>query len=137
YNGYVSHFWYEGTSDRATSYRATVVPWLWFLTQTTDCRIFQELTTPEIIQTVFADFGFSEFEMAHVRNSYTTREYCVQYRESDFAFVSRLMEEDGIFYFHRHDDGKHVLCLCDGTTAYGDIAQNEIVFPEPGHVDDF
>ncbi|MEZ6136606.1 MAG: type VI secretion system tip protein TssI/VgrG [Pirellulaceae bacterium] len=135
YNGYVNNFWYEGTSDRATSYRATVVPWFWFLTQTSDCRIFQDQTTPEIIEAVFADFGFSEYEMAHVRGDYAKREYCVQYRESDFAFLSRMMEEEGIFYFHRHENGKHVLVLSDGTTAYRDATQSEIVFPEPGHAE--
>ncbi len=135
-NGYVSRFWYEGTSDRASSYRATVVPWFWFLTQTTDCRIFQEQTVPEIIETVFKDFGFADFDVLHLRNSYKKREYCVQYRETDFDFLSRLMEEEGIYYFFRHDNGKHTLHLADCTTAYANVEQHAVDFFPPGHEGD-
>ncbi len=137
YNGYISRFWCEGTSDLATGYRATVVPWLWFLTQTTDCRIFQDRTTPEILETVFQDFGFASVNTANVRGEYDKREYCVQYRESDFDFVSRMMEEEGIFYFHHHENGKHVLYLSDGTSAYSDLEEHEVIFPDPGHVKDY
>lgn len=137
FNGYVNRFWYEGTTDRASTYRASVVPWLWFLTQTTDCRIFQEQNTPEILETVFNDFDFARFDQTHLRSDYPQREYCVQYRESDFAFVSRLMEEEGIFYFHRHEDGKHTLCLSDSSSAYSDVEQSEVIFPMPGNQKDF
>ncbi|MFG0631095.1 MULTISPECIES: type VI secretion system tip protein VgrG [Pseudomonas] len=97
------------------SYRVTLRPWLWLLTRTSDCRIFQHLSAPQIIKQVFRDLGFSDFEDALSR-SYREREYCVQYRETSFEFVSRLMEEEGIYYFFRHEQERHVLVLAD---AYG------------------
>ncbi|WP_054891222.1 type VI secretion system Vgr family protein [Pseudomonas sp. NBRC 111143] len=97
------------------SYRVTLRPWLWLLTRTSDCRIFQHLSAPQIIKQVFRDLGFSDFEDSLSR-SYREREYCVQYRETSFDFVSRLMEEEGIYYFFRHEEARHVLVLAD---AYG------------------
>ncbi|MDF9754531.1 type VI secretion system secreted protein VgrG [Pseudomonas sp. TE6288] len=97
------------------SYRVTLRPWLWLLTRTSDCRIFQHLSAPQIIKQVFRDLGFSDFEDLLSRN-YREREYCVQYRETSFDFVSRLMEEEGIYYFFRHEQERHVLVLAD---AYG------------------
>lgn len=97
------------------SYRVTLRPWLWLLTRTSDCRIFQHLSAPQIIKQVFRDLGFSDFEDALSR-SYREREYCVQYRETSFDFVSRLMEEEGIYYYFRHEQARHVLVLAD---AYG------------------
>lgn len=97
------------------SYRVTLRPWLWLLTRTSDCRIFQHLSAPQIIKQVLRDLGFSDFEDSLSRN-YREREYCVQYRETSFDFVSRLMEEEGIYYFFRHEQERHVLVLAD---AYG------------------
>ncbi|UVK98736.1 type VI secretion system Vgr family protein [Pseudomonas sp. B21-048] len=97
------------------SYQVTLRPWLWLLTRTSDCRIFQNLTLPQIIKQVFRDLGFSDFEDALSR-PYREWEYCVQYRETSFDFVSRLMEQEGIYYFFRHEQGRHVLVLAD---AYG------------------
>jgi len=97
------------------SYQATLRPWLWLLTRTSDCRIFQNLTIPQIIKQVFRDLGFSDFEDALSR-PYREWEYCVQYRETSFDFVSRLMEQEGIYYFFRHEQNRHVLVLAD---AYG------------------
>src|SRR5262249_9934208 len=92
YNGYVTRFAQGGTIGRYYQYRLTVRPWLWFLTRTTDCRIFQEKTVPDIIKEVFADHPIAMFEDG-LTGTYAKREYCVQYRETDFDFVSRLMEE--------------------------------------------
>lgn len=97
------------------SYRVTLRPWLWLLTRTSDCRIFQHQSAPQIIKQVLRDLGFSDFEDSLSRN-YREREYCVQYRETSFDFVSRLMEEEGIYYFFRHEQERHVLVLAD---AYG------------------
>lgn len=97
------------------SYQVTLRPWLWLLTRTSDCRIFQNLSIPQIIKQVFRDLGFSDFEDALSR-PYREWEYCVQYRETSFDFVSRLMEQEGIYYFFRHEQGRHVLVLAD---AYG------------------
>jgi type VI secretion system secreted protein VgrG len=97
------------------SYQVTLRPWLWLLSRTSDCRIFQNLSIPQIIKQVFRDLGFSDFEDALSR-PYREREYCVQYRETSFDFVSRLMEQEGIYYFFRHEQDRHVLVLAD---AYG------------------
>ena len=72
-------------------YRAEIVPWLWYLGHSTDCRIFQNLSVPEIIEQVFQTFGFSDFEMAVSRGDYPKLEFCVQYRETALNFISRLM----------------------------------------------
>jgi type VI secretion system secreted protein VgrG len=98
-------------------FRATLVPWFWNLTRAADCRIFQEKTAPQIIEQVFKDRGFSDYRLA-LTGSHAQREYCVQYRETDFAFLSRLMEEEGIYYFFEHKDGEHKLVLADSKNAH-------------------
>ena len=97
------------------SYQVTLRPWLWLLTRTSDCRIFQNLSIPQIIKQVFRDLGFSDFE-DRLSRPYREWEYCVQYRETSFDFVSRLMEQEGIYYYFRHEKDRHVLVLAD---AYG------------------
>ncbi len=130
FNGFVSRF-YAGDEDREgrRGYRAEVVPWLWFLTRTTDCRIFQDKTAQEIIEQIFGDLGFSDYDVAQIKGQHPKREYCVQYGETDFAFVSRLMEQEGIFYFFRHEDGKHTLVLADQKGAYQDCDESEVDYP--------
>ncbi|HEX4949177.1 MAG TPA: type VI secretion system tip protein VgrG [Blastocatellia bacterium] len=94
------------------TYRATLVPWFWFLTQTTDSRIFQNLSVPEILEKIFNEYGFTDF-VNRLQGNFEPREYCVQYRETSFAFLSRLMEEEGIFYFFEHQKDKHILVLAN------------------------
>lgn len=94
------------------TYRATLVPWLWLLTQTSDCRIFQNQSVPEILEAVFREYGFTDYAL-RLQGSFDLREYCVQYRESAFQFASRLMEEEGIFYFFEHEKDKHILVLAN------------------------
>ncbi len=89
-------------------YRVSLRPWFWLLTRTSDCRIFQNHTVPDIIKQVFRDLGFSDFEDS-LSGSYREWEYCVQYRETSFDFVSRLMEQEGIYYYFRHEKARHVL----------------------------
>ncbi|MGE8414017.1 MAG: type VI secretion system Vgr family protein [Pseudomonas sp.] len=102
------------------SYQVTLRPWLWLLSRTSDCRIFQNLSIPQIIKQVFRDLGFSDFEDALSR-PYREWEYCVQYRESSFDFVSRLMEQEGIYYFFRHEKDRHVLVLADAYGAHSSV----------------
>ena len=129
FNGFVSRF-FAGDEDRQgrRNYRAEVVPWLWFLTRTSDCRIFQNKSAADIIQQIFKDLGFSDFNL-QIQGQHPTRDYCVQYRETDFDFVSRLMEEEGIFYFFKHEDGKHTLVLADQKGAYTDCKESEVDYP--------
>ena len=77
-----------------------------------DCRIFQNKSAPDIIQQIFKDLGFSDYKL-QLQGEASPADYCVQYRETDFNFVSRLMEEEGIFYFFKHEEGKHTLVLAD------------------------
>jgi type VI secretion system secreted protein VgrG len=128
FNGFVSQFGSGEEHEGRRTYRAEVVPWLWFLSQTSDCRIFQNKTVPQIIEQLFGDLSFSDYEI-NLQQQHPPREYCVQYRESDFDFASRLMEEEGIFYYFRHEDGKHVLVLADHKGAYFDCKENSVDYP--------
>lgn len=101
-----------GGDPRFSYYRAEVVPWLWLLKRTSDSRIFQGLSVPDIIEKIFTEKGFSDYKIK-LQGTYNKRNYCIQYRETDFNFVSRLMEEEGIFYFFEHEDKKHTLILSD------------------------
>jgi type VI secretion system secreted protein VgrG len=100
-----------------THYHAEVVPWLWLLTRRSNCRIFQELSVPEILEKIFKEYGGFEFSN-RLQGGFEKREYCVQYRETDFNFVSRLMEEEGIFYFFEHTEDNHTLVLANAPTAF-------------------
>jgi type VI secretion system secreted protein VgrG len=117
-NGYVSRFTQGETDSRYfTHYRAQVVPWLWFLTRQADCRIYQNLAVNDIISQVFNLFSFNDFRLS-LTNTYPQLEYCVQYRETSFNFVSRLMEEFGIFYYFDHStEGKHTMVLGDQSST--------------------
>jgi type VI secretion system secreted protein VgrG len=95
----------------------TMAPWLWFLTRSQNCKIFQALSIPDIIKQVFETNGFSDVTY-QLAESYTAREYCVQYQESDFAFVSRLMEEEGIYYFFKHSGSGHSLVVTDSSAGH-------------------
>ena len=125
FNGFVKSFSYTGKGDRLSMYRCEVVPWLWFLTRTADCRIFQNKTVPDIIKQIFSDLGFSDFQM-EAKGNHPTREFCVQYRESDFRFVSRLMEEEGMFYYFKHEQGKHTLVIGDNKSSFKDLRDKEV-----------
>lgn len=134
FNGHVRRFSAGAVSgDGVRRYQATVVPWLWFLTQTTDCRIFQEQSVVEIVQQIFTELGFQDFDTSHVQGDHPQRDYCVQYRESDFDFVSRLLEEEGIFYFFEHANGKHTLLLADQAGAHGDVEHSPVDYPRSDH----
>src|ERR1700730_5891971 len=132
FSGYVTRLAQSGMVGRYYSYTATARPWLWFLSRTADCRIFQEMTVPEIIKKVFADHPTADFEFK-LSATYPKWTYCVQYRETDVNFVSRLMEQEGIYYYFRHDKGRHTMVLVDSTSAhavYGDYGTIPYVVPE-------
>jgi type VI secretion system secreted protein VgrG len=118
FNGIISRFSQgrgggeAGGDPRFSAYRATMVPWFWLLTRTADSRIFQKLSVPDIVEKVFREKQFSDFTIK-LSGSYPRRDYCVQYRETDFNFVSRLLEEEGIYYFFEHEQGKHTMIIAD------------------------
>ena len=117
FNGVVSSVSQGGMESGLASYRLRVVPWIWFLSKSSDCRIFQEMTAVDIIKQVFRDLGFTDFRES-LSASYRTWEYCVQYRETAFAFVSRIMEQEGIYYYTEHEDGKHTIVLIDDAASH-------------------
>jgi len=129
FNGIVSRFVQEQQGNVAR-YRATLSPWLWLLTRTADCRIFQNQKVPDIIEAIFKERGFKDYKLK-LSASYNPREYCVQYRESAFNFVSRLMEEEGIYYFFQHQDGKHILILADSPSAHDTFSGYDTVTYRP------
>ncbi|UCG49073.1 MAG: type VI secretion system tip protein VgrG [Phycisphaerales bacterium] len=117
FNGYVSRFIQLPPMGRFARYRATIVPWLWFLTRKADCCIFQKMKVPDIIKDVFKKCGVENFEDG-LTGTYREWDYCVQYRETDFNFVNRLMEQEGIYYFFKHENGKHTMVLADSASAH-------------------
>ena len=126
FNGFVSRFSQAGELGEFVRYEATLQPWFWLLTRTADCRIFQETTVPEIIIEIFREHNFTDFKDA-LTETYRTWEYCVQYRETDFNFISRLMEQEGIYYYFTHEDGKHTLVLSDSLSGHNPVAGYEEV----------
>ncbi|HUB13519.1 MAG TPA: type VI secretion system tip protein TssI/VgrG [Acetobacteraceae bacterium] len=126
-NGYVRQLIGQGeTLHGMRRYRFEIVPRLWFLTCTSDCRIFQHQSIPDVIQTVLQDHGVTDFEFRVAKADYPPVEYCVQYRETAFAFVSRLMEHLGLFYWHEHHADRHVLVIADRNTATGRCQPAEV-----------
>ena len=117
FHGLMTEARWEGTQQDLYAYQLVLRPWLWLLTRTSDCRIFKQMTPIAIIKQVFSDRGLSDFRDA-TTGSPPTLEYCVQYRETDFNFVSRLMEEYGVYYFFEHSDSKHTLVLADGKSSH-------------------
>lgn len=132
FHGIASRFTHTGGDRDVSHYRLEVVPKLWLLTLSRDRAIWQAQTAPEIIKAVLGDFGVTFSDK--LTGSYTALDYCVQYDETAFDFISRLMEAAGIFYFFTFASGAHTLVLADASTAHpscSDAAQVRF-FPETG-----
>ena len=117
FHGYVTRFGIGAHRGRYFGYQASVRPWLWFLTRTADCRIFQEQSVPDIVKKVFEDHGNASFEFKLFR-SYRKWVYCVQYRETDYNFVARLLEHEGIYWYIEHGEGTSKVVLVDSQSAH-------------------
>jgi type VI secretion system secreted protein VgrG len=120
FNGTLVEAQWLGIRGAHYAYRLVMRPWLWLLSRTSDCRIFSNKTAPDIIKEVFTERGFNDFDL-RLTQSYPTLKYCVQYRETDLAFVSRLMEQHGIYYFFEHSSDKHTLLLADSRSSHAPI----------------
>jgi type VI secretion system secreted protein VgrG len=133
-SGIINRFEQVNELPRFAIYRATVVPLVWRLRHRQDNRIFQRLDTPAILKKVFETAGIPADRVRFsLMGTYEPRDYCVQYRESDWTFVTRLMEEDGIFYFFEHHEDKHVLVIGDKESAFTPIEGTETLpFRRPG-----
>lgn len=116
----------QGQSDiEFTGYRLQVVPNVWMLTKRTMSRTFQQINVPDILKKVLAGFDFEQ----RLQGTFHPRDYCIQYRESDWDFASRLMEEEGIFYFFEHSDSGHKLILGNSPEAHTKVTHAEkIIF---------
>ena len=145
-HGIVSRFARGSVGNTRAEYRVTVVPAMWRLRLRTDSRIFQGLTVPEILADVLARSGFQRADdRAWERRdeaavtgyqlvlgaTYLARENCVQYRESDWDFINRLMEEEGIHYFFEHNESSHVLVVSDAPTAHEPLRGGDAISFRP------
>jgi type VI secretion system secreted protein VgrG len=122
-NGVVSTFAQTGSDTTFVWYRAQIVPGLALLTRRADIRIFQQKSVTDVIEAVLKEGGI-DYKL-NTTGTYQPLDYCVQYRETDFAFVSRLMEAHGIFYFFTHTDAKHTLVLADSASAHQPCAGSD------------
>jgi len=136
FHGVISRFMQTGGDTGLANYRATMVPKLWLLTRTADCRIFQNEKIPDIIQEVIKENGIKDIKTV-LKGIYEPRDYCVQYRETDFNFVSRLMEQYGLCYFFEHEEKKHTLVLSDDLSAHKPCPEQADVSWNPQGGDSF
>jgi len=117
-SGLVRRVRQTGFEGNLAVYRLEIVPWIACLELGSNCRIFQNMSVVEILEQVFGDFGFSDYDSGKLVGSYDPIEFCAQYNESHGNFVHRLMQRFGIYYFHKHEAGKHTLVLCDSSTGH-------------------
>ncbi len=144
FHGIVRSLSAEGSERSADSvddyelYQLSMVPRLWFLSQTMDCRVYQNKSAGDILKAMFQDAGLTDLSGPP---SSTTREYTVQFNESDLTFATRLMEEEGWFYFFQHEEKKHTLVIANQNTAFQDIEDGKLCLgggdDETYHLEDF
>ena len=133
WNGHVARFGQGGALGRYTRYTCTLRPHLWMLTRASDSRIFKKMTVPQIVEQVVSQFGIGQVE-SKLQGDYPQREYTVMYRETYFDFVSRLLEEEGISYFFRHEKSRHFCVLCDDSASHKAVPGYETIpFIDPAN----
>src|SRR5215471_6200579 len=117
----------QGARDQTfTAYQLEVVPQFWLLTRRTQSRIFQYLSVPDVLKQVFAGLDVT----LEIQGTFEQREYCTQYRESDFAFASRLMEDEGIYYFFKHTSSGHTLVLANTPQSHPRLSPETVIYDE-------
>jgi len=121
FNGYVTRAALVSTFDRNARYHLTLRPWFWIMSPRTNNRIFSHKTVPQIAKILFGEHGFTDFDDT-LGSGYKEKDFVVQYRESDFAFISRLFEKAGIYYYFKHEEKRHVMVLGDAIGAHGPVA---------------
>jgi type VI secretion system secreted protein VgrG len=127
FNGIFADFAQAGF-DRKTglyAYEGTIVPWFWLLTLYSNCQIFQNKSVPDIVDAVLGARSLSNYEK-NLSGTYSPREYCVQYRETDLNFLARLLEQEGIAWYFKHENGKHTLVLTDQTKSAPEAPQTPV-----------
>jgi type VI secretion system secreted protein VgrG len=116
-NGICNRVVQRGRDPMFTSYRLEIAPEFWFLTRKAQSRIFQQKNVPDILKEVLQGLNVKW----NLKGTFEPRDYCVQYRETDFNFASRLMEEEGIFYFFTHTDGNHTMVVANSPEAHPNV----------------
>jgi type VI secretion system secreted protein VgrG len=130
FNGIVTRFSTSGGFGQLTNYQATIRPWAWLLTRSTDCCIFQDKTAVEIVKEICQKGvygGHATLDDGLLGKTYPKLEYCVQYRESDYNFISRLLEHAGIYFFFKHEKGKHIMKLIDSSGSHDPVPEYETI----------
>lgn len=117
-HGFISAFGQTGFNRGLYDYHATVVPWFGLLKHVGGSQIFQQQTVVDIAKAVIESRGFTGQLEDRLTQTYRQRPYCVQYGESDFQFLSRLFEEEGIYYSFEYTEEKHTMVLCDDVSAH-------------------
>ena len=137
FNGIVAGITQEGRDHLFTYYRITIVPSLWLLTRVSHCRIHQNKNVPDIVKSVIRECGQPIDLDPRTTGTYQPREYCVQYDETDFQFISRLLEEEGIYYYFKFAEGNHTMVWGDALSAHEAVPYSETVVYEgiEGRVD--
>ena len=120
-HGIVTELAQLGYRSRYHEYQAIVRPWFWQLSRTADCRIFQQKSVPDIFEEVVRQYGFTDYKLK-LSGTYQKWDYCVQYRETDFNFLSRLLEQEGIYYFFEHSESAHLMVLADDAGAHQTVS---------------
>lgn len=124
----ISQTGFESFADkRQAEYVVTLVPKAWLLSHKVDCRIYLKMSVPEIVKSVLAEIGYGDVKLS-LSGTYEKREYCVQYREDYFNFISRLMEQAGIYYFFQHGSGVHTMVLADSLGAHATAHYGELPY---------
>jgi type VI secretion system secreted protein VgrG len=127
-NGQCTRFNFTGVADstgRFYKYKAILRSWLWYATRSTDYKVFQKMDVPSIVKDRLSKYPFAIDDRTTA--AYPVLDYTVQYRESDFNFVSRLMENEGIYYFFEHSMGEHIMVLCDAIAAHAYYPDYELI----------
>jgi type VI secretion system secreted protein VgrG len=122
-HGYISRFSLQDSDSGLARYTATLSPWLWMLTRRQDSRIFQEQTVEDVIRAVLASYGTLPVLEFRLIRPLKTHSYITQYRESDAAFVMRLLEQEGLFFYFVHDKDRHTLIVCDDSQSLKPLPQ--------------
>jgi type VI secretion system secreted protein VgrG len=127
-NGWITSVELGGAVGQYDTYHVVLHPWLWHLTLGADCRIFQDKNVRQILEAVFGDYRGVLVDMSKLSGTPRTRPYCVQYRESDFDFVSRLMEEEGIWYYFTHTESQHTLVLANSASGHTALPEGTLAW---------
>ena len=125
WNGFVTRARMMASRDEDLLIRITAAPWLWFLTNAQACRIYEDMTTQEIVEDIFGTHGFGDYEF-QLDGNHVPHKYCVQYNESDFNFVQRLLELSGIYYYFEHTNGAHKAIFVDSMSRHAAFPEYDV-----------